>query len=119
MNSLGPGQHRMYCKVASLVQKKHFEALGFPNALYSSNEPLGINIITSMIKEAGKMLGFNVCAHAFCRLFITSLVNEPRVSVEESLAASHHNSVAAQRAYMTCCSTSEMAKFNTLGLHGK
>ena len=26
-NSVGPGQHRMYCKVASLVQEKHFEAL--------------------------------------------------------------------------------------------
>ena len=65
------------------------------------------------------MLGFNVCGHAFHRLFITSLVNEPGVSVEESLAASHHNSVAAQHAYMTRGSTSEMAKFNALGLHGK
>ena len=118
-NCLGPGQHRIYCKVASLVQKKHFEAFGFPNALYSLNEPLGINTIMSMIKEAGKMLGFKVCGHAFHRLFITSLVNEPGVSVEESLAVSRDNSVAAQCAYMTCGSTSEMAKFNALGLHGK
>jgi hypothetical protein len=118
-NSLGPGHHRMYCKVANLVQKKHFEALGFPNALYSPNEPLGINTIMSMITEAGQMMGFNVCGHAFRRLFITSLVNEPGVSVEESLAVSCHNSVAAQRAYMTRGSSLEMAKFNALGLHGK
>ena len=109
----------MYFKVASLVQKKHFEALGFPNTLYSQNELLGINIITSMIKEAGKMLGFNVGDHAFRCLFITSLVNEPGVSMEESLAASHHNFVAAQHAYMTLGSTSKVAKFNALGLDGK
>ena len=48
---------------------------------------------------------------------ITSLVNEPGVSVEESLAASHHNSVAAQLAYLNHGSTSEMAKFNALGDH--
>ena len=65
------------------------------------------------------MLGFNVCGHPFRCLFITSLVNEPGVSVEESLAASHHNSVTTQCAYMTHGSTSEMAKFNALGLHGK
>ena len=77
----------MDCKVASFVQKKHLEALGFHNALYSPNEPLGINTIMSMMEEAGKMLGFSVGGHAVCRLFIASLVNELGVSMEESLAA--------------------------------
>ena len=34
--------------------------------------------------------------------------------MEESLAASRHNSVAAQHAYMTCGSTAEMTRFNAL-----
>ena len=103
----GPGQHRMYGKDASLVQKKHFEAMGF----YFSNETL--------IKEAGKMLGFIFGGHAFHHQFITSLVNEPGISMEESLAVSHHNSVAARVAYITRGSSSELAKFNALGVHGK
>jgi hypothetical protein len=37
--------------------------------------------------------------------------------VEESLAASCHNSVAARCASMTHGSTLEMARFNALGLH--
>ena len=73
----------------------------------------------STIKEAGKILGFNVDGHAFSCLFITSLVNEPGVSMEESLASSHHNSVAAQHVYLIHGSTSEMAKCNALGVHVK
>ena len=67
------------------------------------------------------MLGFriDVHVHTFNCLFITSFFNEPGVRMEEYLTASCHNSVAAQRAYMTHGSTSEMAKFNALGLHIK
>jgi hypothetical protein len=89
------------------MRKKHFEAMGFPYALDSPKELLGINTIMSMIKETGKMLGLNACGHAFHHLFISPLVNEPGVNVEESLATYHHNSVAAQHAYMTRGSTSE------------
>jgi len=46
------------------------------------------------------MLGFDVSVHAFCRLFITSIINDLGVSPEESLASSRYHCVAAQRAYM-------------------
>ena len=48
---------------------KHFEALGFPNALYSPNETLGIYTIMSMIKEVGKMLGFNAGGYILLSLY--------------------------------------------------
>ena len=47
---------------------------------------------------------------------MTSLVNAAGVSTEEALAASRHNSVAAQRPYMQRGSASEMAKFDAFGL---
>ena len=86
---------------------------------YSPNEPIGHGTLTKIIKEAGKKMGFDVSGHAFRRLFITSLVNAPGVSTEESLASSRHNSVAAQRPYQQRNSDSEMAKFRALGLLGK
>lgn len=72
----------MYSKVASVMQKKHFEALSSPILSNPPNEPLGINTIMSKITETGKMFGFNVGGHAFHCLFITCLDNEPGVNVE-------------------------------------
>ena len=86
---------------------------------YSPHEPLGKNTITKLIKAGAKRLGFDVAGHAFRRLFITSLVNAAGVSTEEALAASRHNSVAAQRPYQQRGSASEMAKFRALGLDRK
>ena len=54
--------------------------------------------------------------HGFRRVFVTTLANDPGVSVEESLASVRHSSVAAQRTYMTRDGVSETSKFNALGI---
>ena len=54
--------------------------------------------------------------HGFRRLFVTTLANDPGVSVEESLVSARHSSVAAQRTYMMRDGVSETFKFNALGI---
>merc|ERR1719148_436831 len=82
-----------------------------------SDRPIGVNKIRKMFKEAAVRLGFKKASgHAFRRLFITSLVNDPGVSTEETLASSRHSSVAANRAYQVRGDVSEASKFSALGL---
>ena len=49
-------------------------------------------------------------------LFITSLANDPGVSIEESMQSAGHKSVAAQRPYIVPNGVSETAKFTALGI---
>ena len=57
-----------------------------------------------------------VTGHALRRLFITTLANDPGVSVEEAMVSSRHSSVAAQRNYIVLNGKSEDAKFAALGI---
>ena len=118
LDSLGPGQMRLYCKVATPAQRRNFAAAGHKQALFSPNQPIGVNTIRKMLKSASKRLGYpeSVTGHAFRRLFITTLVNDSGVSTEEALASSRHSSVAASRAYQIRGNNSEIAKFRALGL---
>ena len=62
-------------------------------------------------------MGFpGVTGHALRRLFITTLANDPHVSIEEAILASRHSSVAAQRTYVLASGVSEAARFRALGL---
>ena len=54
--------------------------------------------------------------HSFRRLFITSLANDPGVSIEESMQSAGHKSVSVQRPYIVCNGVSETAKFAALGI---
>jgi hypothetical protein len=95
--------------------------MDFHKALYSPHELLGINIntIISLIKDVGKILGFDITGLAFHCQFISSIVNEPGVSTKESLAALCHNSVTAQcpYPYQICGTTLEMSDFDALRLN--
>ena len=63
------------------------------------------------------MLGFpDGTGHGFRSLFISTLANDPRVSVQESMASSCHSSVAAQLPYIERDARSEVGKFAALGL---
>ena len=115
LGHLAPGQTRLYCKPATAKQIAHFATLGWPNAKFSPDQPLGHNTIAKLMKRASEKLGLDVTGHAFRRLFITTLVNDGRVSVEESLAAARHGSVAAQRTYMARNGVSEANRFKALG----
>ena len=73
-----------------------------------------------MMKKALEMVGHpGVAGHALRRLFITTLANDPGVSIEETMRASRHQSVAAQRSYIKVDGHSEVAKFKALGLKKK
>ena len=112
-----PGQTRLYCKPATASQKIHWTSIGYPKAAFSANQPIGVNTIRKMMKDAAVKLGFSATGHAFRRLFVTTIVNTPGVSTEEALASSRHNSVAAQRAYMVRGKASEAAKLAGMGFN--
>ena len=111
-----PGQVRFYCKEASFNQRRLFFGQGYPHAAMSPNQPLGINIMAKLIKRGCAKTGMNISGHGLRHIFVSTLVNDPGVSVEESLAASCHASMSAQRPYMMRNHHSEAAKFNALGL---
>ncbi len=75
-------------------------SIGHTDVWYSAKQPLGVNTIRKMMKEACRRLGSpGTTGHSFHRLFITSLANHPGVSVNMALKSSGHNSVAAQLLY--------------------
>jgi hypothetical protein len=63
------------------------------------------------------MLGCgDVKGHGFWCIFITSLVNDAGVIIEESFWSACHSSVSAQHTHMMRNQASEMAKFWALDL---
>ena len=112
----GPTQTRLHCKIATVNQKARYANVGYPNAQYSPEQPIGQNTIRKIMKEACLKLGYESSGHAFRRVFLTTIVNAEGVNTEEALALSCHNSVAAQRTYMVRGHESEAAKFKVFGL---
>ena len=111
-----PQQKRLFCKEASLKTKRRHFLEGYPNATMSIKQPLGVNMVAKMIKEASVKAGLNCTGHGNRRLYISSLVNNPGVSEQESLASSRHSSVSAQKTYQMRNHQSEAQKFAALGL---
>ena len=69
-----------------------------------------------VMKSACVRLGFSEMAgHGFRRLFVTTLVNDPGVNLDESMSAARHLLVSAHHAYMARDGASELAKFRALG----
>ena len=66
------------------------------------------------MKTGCKTVGLEGTGHGLRRISITTLVNDPAVNIEESLAFAQHNSAAAQRPYMM--RDSEMNRFRAQGL---
>jgi len=113
---ISPSQERLYFKPASAVQNLRFEVKGYPDASFSSKEQIGMNTVTKLVRAAAAKLRFDSCGRAIRHLFLTMLVNEPKVSTEEALASARNKSVAAQHLYMARGTVLEMAKFRALGL---
>ena len=114
-----PGQSRFYCKPATSKMKCEFMQQGFRSAAMSPNQQIGENTIATMLKTADVRVGHDITGHGNRCIFVSTLVNDPGVSIEESLASARHSSVSAQRAYVVRDGRSEAAKFNALGLHKK
>ena len=118
IGKLSPGQLRFFCKPGTVPQLMHFKSMGWKDAAFSPHQPLGINTVRKMMKDACVKLGHPECTgHGFRRLFITTLANNPGVSVVECMAAARHSSVAAQRPYICQNGVSEVARFNALGMN--
>lgn len=118
VDKMHPTQTRLYCKAATKTQKENFALLG-ETLHMSPNQPIGVNKVAKMIKEAGEKTGLYTTGHGFRRLFITTLVNAPGVSTEEVLGSARHRSVAASRRYQNRNHTSESNKFAALGIKKK
>ena len=70
-----------------------------------------------MIQDALVKLGFpRKTGHGFRRLFITSMANDPRVSLKECMESARHSSLAAQMPYIERNRISECAKFAAIGV---
>lgn len=119
VDKMHPHQDRVYCRPATSKQLRIFKMQGNNNAAMSPHQPYGVNKIAKLLKEIGEETGIDCRGHGLRRLFLTTLVNDPAVSVEESLAAGRHGSVAAQRTYMQRNHTSEANRFAALGIKKK
>mmetsp|Transcript_4578 Transcript_4578/g.7743 ORF Transcript_4578/g.7743 Transcript_4578/m.7743 type:complete len:550 (+) Transcript_4578:127-1776(+) len=117
-DKMHPSQNRLYCKEATKNQKANFAMLG-ETIHMSPHQPLGVNKVAKMTKEAGERTGLLTSGHGFRRLFITTLVNAPGVSTEEVLGSARHRSVAASRNYMQRNHRSEANKLAALGITKK
>ena len=93
------------------------KSTGHPDAVFSANQPVGENTIRRVLTDALVLVGHpGAKGHALRRLFITTLANDPRVSIQESMNAARHSSVAALRPYIRVDGESEKAKFLASGL---
>ena len=54
--------------------------------------------------------------HSLRAMFITSLANDPNVSVKETMASSRHLSFSSSTSYMVADGESESSKFQALGM---
>ena len=94
------------------LEKAKFHQQWFPDAVYSSLCPLGVNTITVLLGTAPRKSGCGDSkGHGFCRIVVTSFVNDIGVNTEETLWSAHHKSVAAQCLFMMRNQDSEMAQF--------
>ena len=120
LSVVSPGQTRVYCRAATICQKINFANIGHPNAAFSPNQPLGEHSVSKLMKAALERIGHvGATGHALRRIFVTTLANDPAVSVEAGMEASRHTSVSAFRGYQVVGKTSESAKFAALGFEKK
>ena len=91
--------------------------MGHLNIVFPAKQPIGANSICKMLKQVLVLIGQpGAKSHVLSYLFITTLANDPRVSIQESMNAACHSSVAALRPYIRVDGESEKAKFLALGL---
>jgi hypothetical protein len=61
----------------------------------SHNQQIGVNKIAKMMKDGCKRVGLEITGNGLRCISITTLVNDPVVNIEDSLAFAWHTSVAA------------------------
>ena len=97
---IGPAQHRVYCHPATMTPKLKYARIGHPNAVFSSNQPLGHNSINLLMKKALERIGYpGGTGHALRRVFGSTLANDPSVSTEAGLDCMRQTSAASYPMY--------------------
>lgn len=81
----------MFCRPATEKQLQHFKSIGWNNARFSPNQPLGPNTIRELIKEGAERLGVenwrSFRPHELRGAFLSRLANDDGVNTNETLAA--------------------------------
>jgi hypothetical protein len=112
IKKLDPAQERFYC-----FPNKNFLP-GSTMSPYMKKKPVGKDTINKYFKDAARLMGLDMTnfkgGHAFRRYFVTSLANDPNVSLQESMKAARHNSVSAHLSYMESNFVSEKNKIDSL-----
>ena len=106
-------QVRMYCyEKKSACDTKVFR---YP---YLKKRPIGKDPVNAMMKEAADQMGLDMThfrgGHAFRRYFISGMVNDKNVPMQESMKAARHTSVSAHMSYMQSNSHTAAARINHL-----
>ena len=114
-NKCAPGQERLYCHVNKTDVSKTGKDFHYP---FYTNKPIGANQITKLIKKGAQLLGLNMKdfrgGHALRHFFVTGMVNDPTVPLQESMRASRHQSISAHMAYTETDKISEGMKIASL-----
>ena len=113
-----PGQKRLYCREASEAEKARHAFNGYPNATMSPKKHLGKGSIRVLFQEGAEILGLpeDFKPHSLRSACITRLVNDPSVSMAETMAVARHSSVAASKNYQQIDDVSEGNRLHALKL---
>jgi len=110
---LHPDQKRLWCRVATPVQRANFETTDGRDYFYSPHQPLGIHTVTSEIKKIACTLGLSdpdyFGGQAFRRYLATKLHSDANVSTETALQVVGHTSLASARPYQRSSTKQEVA----------
>jgi hypothetical protein len=85
---------------------------------YMKRKHIGKDPIARMMKEAAVLMGLDMSCfrggHAFRRYYISGMVNDPTVPIQESMKAARHTSVSAHLAYMQSNKATATARISHL-----
>ena len=112
-------QTLFHCQSASIGLTKRCTDQDFPRVTYLPNQLLGKNTIVHYFKLGAEKLGLleppKFRPHSLRAVFVQKLVNDPKVSVKESMIASRQKSVSAQLTYTASNHATEAGKLGALG----
>ena len=109
VEKMNQAQRYLHCR-AILDDKRPNQVKKGNKGFYYDSCHLGQNKIASLFQKGAKLLGMSTkqfCPHSLRSLFITNMVNDERVSNEESMKAARHSSVDAHLGYQELGKVSE------------
>ena len=109
VEKMNKAQRYLHCRAVLNDNRPNQIKKGNKGFYYDSCH-LGQNKIASLFQKGAKLLGMSTkqfCPHSLRSLFITKMVNDKRVSNEESMKAARHSSVDAHLGYQELGKVSE------------